>query len=169
MADPLCPNCKAPMPPSVARCPSCKQARETPDPYVGKVLLGKYRCMEKVASGATSSVYKVQHAKLQLIRAMKILKPELAGNPKAVEAFWREGRTAAPLRDPHLVILHDIDALPDATPCSIWEFVEGITLRTRVEEALEFYRQRPAAASTSAPTLPTIEGAFDPHSDQSVS
>ena len=34
------------------------------DPYLGKILLGRYRCLERIGEGATSHVYRVQHAKL---------------------------------------------------------------------------------------------------------
>ena len=61
-------------------------AQTTPDPYTGKLLLGRYRCLDRIGEGLTSVVYKVQHAKLRQNRAVKALRPELAKDPRSSRA-----------------------------------------------------------------------------------
>lgn len=109
--------------------------KAAPDPYLGRILLGHYRCLDRIGEGLTSVVYKVQHAKLRQNRAIKALRPELAKDPRVVEGFWREAAVGASLRHPNLAILHDVDAMPDTSPCALWELIDGPTLGAKVAES----------------------------------
>ena len=140
MADKMssrCTSCSAALPAAASFCTSCgRPVQVIPDPHSGKVVLGKYHCRERVAMSPTTFVYKVQHAKLLVYRTMKVLRPEYRTEGRLVEAFWREARVAATLRHPNLVQLLDADTMPDATPCSLWEYVEGTPLARRQDNPL---------------------------------
>jgi eukaryotic-like serine/threonine-protein kinase len=99
-----------------------------PDPLVGLVLDEKYRIEARVGAGAMGAVYRARHLSLGALRAIKVMKAELAADPVFVERFQREARLVEGLRHPHLVALHDFARLPDGTWYIVSEFVEGETL-----------------------------------------
>ena len=68
-----CPNCNSDVLAAAAFCTGCgRPLKSDPDPWSGKMLLGKYRSVERIGVGLTSFVYKVQHVKLLHFRAMKL-------------------------------------------------------------------------------------------------
>ena len=78
------------------------------DPLIGR-RLGSYELVEKLGAGGMSTVYRAVHVSLRQPRAIKILAPHLAAEPRATERFVREARTAAKLRHPNDVHIYDVD------------------------------------------------------------
>jgi serine/threonine protein kinase len=105
----------------------------TPDPLVGLVLDRKYQIEARVGAGAMGAVYRARHLSLGTLRAIKVMKTELAADPVFVERFQREARLVEGLRHPHLVALHDFARLPDGAWYIVSEFVEGETLASMLK------------------------------------
>ncbi len=97
------------------------------DPLIGKSL-GPYVLVERLGAGGMGAVYRAVHRMLDQPRALKILPPNLAAEETFVERFQREARTAARLRHPNIVQIHDVGEHQGAYYIAM-ELVEGRSLR----------------------------------------
>jgi serine/threonine-protein kinase len=89
--------------------------------------IGKYRLLAHIATGGMGSVYKAHDEESDRVVALKILAPDLAGNPILVERFKREARHAARMDHKNLVKLYESDTV-DGQHFLAMEFIEGIDL-----------------------------------------
>lgn len=102
---------------------------------IGKTL-GKYEVLEHIGHGGMSEVYKGQHAQLDRMVAVKVLHPFLADEEGFVTRFKREARIVATLRHPNIMQVYDFD-YNEALDIyyMVMEFIDGPTLKTRLNEA----------------------------------
>ncbi len=84
-----------------------------PERYLGKTL-GKYRIEELIGSGGFAWVYRGYDPTLDIPVALKVLKPQFAGDPTFEERFRREASTAARLRHPNIVKIYAVGRDGDA-------------------------------------------------------
>ncbi len=84
-----------------------------PDRYLGRTI-GKYRVTRLLGTGAFSWVYEAVDQDLEIPVALKILRPEFAGQELAETRFRREAATAARLRHPHIVTVRDVGRVDGA-------------------------------------------------------
>ncbi|MBL0939864.1 MAG: serine/threonine protein kinase [Gemmatimonadaceae bacterium] len=84
-----------------------------PDRYLGRII-GKYRVIRLLGTGAFSWVYEAVDQDLEIPVALKILRPEFAGREEAEARFRREAATAARLRHRHIVSVRDVGAVDGA-------------------------------------------------------
>jgi predicted Ser/Thr protein kinase len=70
-------------------------------------LSDRYSLTERLAIGGMGSVYLAQDERLGRRVAIKLLKDELAGDPRFVERFRREARAVASLSHPNMVAVYD--------------------------------------------------------------
>ena len=73
-----------------------------PERYVGETL-GKYRIEAVVGTGGFAWVYRAFDPDLEIPVALKVLKPQYAGDETFEARFRREASTAAKLRHPNIV------------------------------------------------------------------
>jgi serine/threonine-protein kinase len=103
----------------------------TTDPHIKNarrpVRLGKYEVVKHIASGGMGAVYKARDPELDRDVALKILPPEMASNPSALERFKREARNAAKLQHENIVRIHEFGEFQGTWYLAL-EFVEGIDL-----------------------------------------
>ncbi|MEQ1690202.1 MAG: serine/threonine-protein kinase [Gemmatimonas sp.] len=81
--------------------------RNLPDRYLGHQI-GKYRVIRLLGGGAFAWVYEAVDRDLEIPVALKILRPEFAGQADAEVRFRREAATAARLRHPNIVTVRDV-------------------------------------------------------------
>jgi serine/threonine-protein kinase len=112
---------------------------------VGRVLDEKYQVEALVGTGAMGSVYRVRHVTLGTIRAVKLMKPDLAKDASFATRFEREARLLEKVRHPHLVALHDFTRLPSGLCYIVSEYVDGETLASLVEKDDPRPREQAAA------------------------
>src|SRR5947209_10974598 len=91
------------------------------------IRIGKYEVLNHIATGGMGAVYKAVDTVLNREVALKVLTPELAANPVAVERFRREARSAAKLRHENIVAVHEFDEV-GGTHFLVLEYVDGIDL-----------------------------------------
>ncbi len=84
-----------------------------PDRYLGRTI-GKYRVIRHLGTGAFSWVYEAVDLDLEIPVALKILRPEYAGQELAETRFRREAATAARLRHPNIVTVRDVGQVDGA-------------------------------------------------------
>jgi serine/threonine-protein kinase len=84
-----------------------------PDRYLGRTI-GKYRVIRLLGAGAFSWVYEAIDLDLEIPVALKVLRPEFAGQDAAEARFRREAATAARLRHPNIVTVRDVGQVDGA-------------------------------------------------------
>ena len=93
--------------------PSVKD-RYVPDRYLGRQI-GKYRVIRLLGGGAFAWVYEAVDRDLEIPVALKILRPEFAGQTEAEARFRREAAIAARLRHPNIVTVRDVGQIDGAS------------------------------------------------------
>lgn len=109
------------------------------DPLVGRVIDGKYDIEARIGSGSMGTAYRARHVSLGALRAIKVMKRELAADKGLVDRFRNEARLAEGLRHPHLVAIYDFAQLEDGSWYIVSEFVEGETLAGLLKKNLRFF------------------------------
>jgi serine/threonine protein kinase len=124
----ICPNpaCGKRYPDDAAFCGECGAitVEEGSDPRFGQ-RLGDYILVARVADGAMGRVYEGRHHQTRERVAIKVLHPDVARDPVAVERFKREFETARDLAHPHIVRVIDFGATDDGASFMTMEFLEG--------------------------------------------
>lgn len=102
----------------------------------GTVINNNYRIVEEISSGGMGRVYRAVNSFTGDPVAVKIILPELARDTAIIEMFRREARLLVKLRDDAIVRYHNF-VQDEATDlyCLIMEFVEGVNLGDRIEDA----------------------------------
>lgn len=101
---------------------------------VGRILGGRYQIQHRVGSGGMATVYRAVDTYLNRPVAVKILRPEFAGDEDFVRRFRREARAAASLSHPNVVAVYDVGREGDDTYYIIMEYVDGPTLKEYIRE-----------------------------------
>jgi serine/threonine protein kinase len=89
--------------------------------------LGDYRLLERLGGGGMGTVYKAVHERMGRTVALKVLRPELQRDPKLMQRFDREVKTAASLIHPNIVTAFDAREYKGVR-FLITELVDGIDL-----------------------------------------
>src|SRR5262249_22944766 len=77
--------------------------------------LGQYVLKEKLGGGGMGEVYRAEHVLLRRPCALKVIRPERAGDPKNLRRFEREVQTTATLTHPNTVQVYDYGHTDDGT------------------------------------------------------
>jgi serine/threonine-protein kinase len=97
------------------------------DKLVGQTIDSRYRVMAAIGEGGMGTVYKVRHATLERLFAMKVLRKDMAREDLA-QRFTREAKAAASVHHPGVVEITDFGRLPDKRPYFVMELLEGSSL-----------------------------------------
>ncbi|MEM1416592.1 MAG: serine/threonine-protein kinase, partial [Myxococcota bacterium] len=95
--------------------------------------LGAYVLHERLGEGGMGQVWRAEHRLLARAAAVKLIQPEKVG-PEAQRRFEREAQATAALRSPHTVELYDYGVADDGTYFYVMEILDGLDLRSLVEE-----------------------------------
>ncbi|MFZ0954318.1 MAG: protein kinase [Candidatus Sulfotelmatobacter sp.] len=96
-------------------------------------VIGHYRVLEKIGSGAMGEVFRARDERLGRDVALKLIRPASSDNPDHLRRFELEARAAAALNHPNIVAVYDV-GFSDGTPYIVCELLEGQTLRKRLSE-----------------------------------
>jgi eukaryotic-like serine/threonine-protein kinase len=103
------------------------------DPFVGRVLDGRYRVGPRIARGGMASVYEGTDLRLDRTVAVKIMHAGLGDDDAFAARFVREARAAARLSHPNVVGVYD-QGEDDGTVFLVMELVSGHTLRDTISK-----------------------------------
>jgi serine/threonine protein kinase len=90
-------------------------------------LIGPYRLLSRLGKGAMGDVWRARDERLDRYVAIKLLPPDLAGDPERRARMLREARAAAGVGHANVVTLYDIVTHGD-TDVLVMELVDGQTL-----------------------------------------
>ncbi len=85
----------------------------------------RYEVLAQLGQGGFGAVYRARHAMLGTEVALKVLWPERADDPGAVERFMREARAAASIGSPHIVRVGDAGTTADGVVFLAMELLHG--------------------------------------------
>lgn len=87
-----------------------------------------FEIIEKIGEGGMAVVWKARQVSLDRIVAIKILSSQLKGDESDVERFQSEARSAAKLKHPGIVQVHDAGADEQGYCYFVMEYVAGYTI-----------------------------------------
>lgn len=96
--------------------------------------LGQYRLRERIGSGGMGEVYLAEHQLMKRPCAIKMIRPEKAGDPANLARFEREVQTTAKLSHWNNIDIFDYGRAEDGTFYYVMEFLPGMDLKQLVEE-----------------------------------
>jgi serine/threonine-protein kinase len=103
-----------------------------------------------LGSGATGTVYAVEHAVTGDVLALKLMRAHLGATDEAIARFKREARAASSIRSQHVVRIFDADVAPElgGAPYLVMDLLEGSDLEQIAngkpvppEDVVEWLRQ----------------------------
>ncbi|MCO5169936.1 MAG: protein kinase [Planctomycetes bacterium] len=97
-------------------------------------VIGGCRILAKLGEGGMGAVYLARHEMLGKDVVVKVLKPELARQPRRVERFLLEARAAARVEHDNVVRVHDVGTTDDGLHYIVMQRVEGTDLERRIRE-----------------------------------
>src|SRR5262249_28090512 len=96
--------------------------------------LGGYRLIERLGAGGTGTVFLAEHEVMKRHVALKILAPNVAGDPAVLERFRREAQPAGALDHPNIVRAYDF-RLEAQLHVLVMEYVHGPSLQQVLERS----------------------------------
>ena len=90
--------------------------------------LGPYTIMGKLGQGGMADVYKAFHPKLEVYRAIKVIRPEFVRTGDFRARFQKEAQAVAALRHPNIVQVQDFGDHDDSF-FMVMEFIDGKNLK----------------------------------------
>ncbi len=95
--------------------------------------LGQYRLRKLLGQGGMGEVHLAEHQFLRRACAVKLIRPEQAGNEDTLARFEREVRAAARLTHPNTIQIFDYGRSEDGTFYYAMEYLKGMSLQEIME------------------------------------
>jgi len=96
--------------------------------------LGRYRLKEKIGSGGMGDVYLAEHTLMKRPCAIKVIRPEKAGDPKALARFEREVQATAQLAHWNSIYIYDYGRTSDGTFFYVMEYLTGMSVQEVIKK-----------------------------------
>ena len=168
-----CPNCKSSNPPGTPFCFKCHaplggqdaqtldgvtESRPSPSPVrlaepstgaltvlkIGSVLGGRYEILGLLGVGGMGAVYKARDCEVDRLVVLKVIRPELAGNPEILARFKQELVLARQITHKNVIRIYDLGEAEGIKFISM-EYIEGQDLRTTLTERGKYSPEAAAA------------------------
>jgi len=99
------------------------------DPFVGKIIDGRYEIQMRIGEGGMGVVYKARQTPLDRVIALKMLNSQMATDPNWVQRFYNEAKACSRLQHPNTIRMFDFGQTPDGRLFMTMEFLDGVSLR----------------------------------------
>jgi len=96
--------------------------------------LGQYLLKQRLGGGGMGEVYLAEHRMMKRPCAVKIIRPEKAGDPQALARFEREVRATATLSHWNSIDIYDYGRTGDGTFYYVMEFLPGHNIGEIVDD-----------------------------------
>ncbi len=107
-----------------------RSRRTTDDPYLGKVIAGRYRLEARLGEGGMGIVYRARHVLIDRVVALKLIRPDLRKETHLRQWMLREARAANRVDHAHIVEIHDVGETENNELYLVMEYLVGISLAT---------------------------------------
>jgi len=97
--------------------------------HEGDVLGGRYEIQKLLGMGGMGAVYKARDMEVERVVGLKVIRPDLAGNPAILARFKQELVLARQVTHKNIVRIYDLNEA-DGVKFITMEFIEGEDLRT---------------------------------------
>jgi serine/threonine protein kinase len=132
-----CPICRTNYSDEVKICPlDGMRLFSRKDEFAGTTIAEHYRLQERIGAGGMAIVYKAMDLRDNEVRAIKILRPELALDSKQRIRFLREVKAARVARHDGIVNIFELGEMQDGNVFFAMEYLDGITLAKRLDSGL---------------------------------
>src|SRR5678816_2391446 len=108
------------------------------------------------------TVYSATHPVIGKRAAIKVLRPELSGNPSAVERFVLEARAVNQIGHPNIVDIFAFGKLPDGRSYYVMDLLQGESLKAKLK------RQGPLHVSEAVSVIDEIASALMAAHDKGI-
>ncbi len=96
--------------------------------------MGNYHLKRLLGRGGMGEVHLAEHTLLKRPCAIKLIRPEMAGNPETLKRFEREVRSTAQLTHWNTIEIYDYGMAADGTFYYVMEYLPGLNLDQIVEQ-----------------------------------
>jgi serine/threonine-protein kinase len=96
--------------------------------------LGQYRLKQKLGSGGMGEVFLAEHQMMKRPCAVKLIRPEKAGDPRMLARFEREVRATAKLSHWNSIDIYDYGRTADGTFYYVMEYLPGHNIGEIVQQ-----------------------------------
>lgn len=127
--------------------------------------LGPYTILKRLGEGGMSVVYLAEHSTLGRLVAIKVLRPEFAGQEESVQRFFLEARAVNQIRHPHIVDITDYQANEGGEAYYVMEFMEGLDVEALLDKRQITLLRALEIACQAASALDAIHEAGIVHRD----
>jgi tetratricopeptide (TPR) repeat protein/predicted Ser/Thr protein kinase len=100
----------------------------------GSLFAGRYLILEELGRGGMGKVYRVKDQKLDEEMALKLLRPEIAGDDETIERFKNELKFARKISHRNVCRMYDLHE-EKATHFITMEYVPGVSLKSLIQKA----------------------------------
>jgi serine/threonine protein kinase/tetratricopeptide (TPR) repeat protein len=97
--------------------------------HEGDVLGGRYEVHKLLGMGGMGAVYKARDMEVERVVGLKVIRPDLAGNPAILARFKQELVLARQVTHKNIIRIYDLNEA-DGVKFITMEFIEGEDLRT---------------------------------------
>jgi tetratricopeptide (TPR) repeat protein len=123
-----------------------------------------YEILGKLGEGGMGVVYKALHLPLNRVVALKMIRPDVRGDPEYLSRFRREAETVARLQHANIVQIYEISE-HDGLPYFSLEFVEGGSLDRKIRGAPQPGRPAAELVATLARAMAAVHALGITHRD----
>jgi serine/threonine-protein kinase len=129
-----CDICHQTYPTEFAVCPRDQNPlRLTTELLQGMVIRGKYEVQKKLGAGGMAAVYLAKHKAFNELRALKVVSSRNLEDQNFTRRFKTEAVVTRKLQHPNAVRVDDLDETEDGRPFIVMEYVEGVNLRSVIQ------------------------------------
>ncbi len=96
--------------------------------------MGHYHLKKLIGRGGMGEVHLAEHTLLKRPCAIKLIRPEMAGNPETLKRFEREVRATAHLTHWNTIEIYDYGMAADGTFYYVMEYLPGLNLDQIVDQ-----------------------------------
>ena len=104
------------------------------DPFVGRVIDGRYEIQVRVGEGGMGVVYKARQISIDRVIALKMLNAQMAADPQWVQRFYNEAKACSRLQHPNTIRMFDFGQTSDGRLFMTMEFLDGMSLRDALQK-----------------------------------
>ena len=127
-------------------------------------MVDHFRIMRLLGRGGMGEVYLARDTKLGRKVALKVVHPRALGSEDAIERFLFEARATARFNHPHIITVYAVGE-DDGSPYLALEYLEGESLRCRLEQGLPGVQETTRIALAIAEALKEAHGRSILHRD----